>query len=479
MVTRNYIVALELGSSKVAGVVAVESYDGINVISYASEPVNGFIAKGVVRNIDETGKCLTSIINKLETRLEGVTISKAYVALGGLSIKSVKSTIVRNFNEYTKITQEIIDEMAIENDSTFSAPEGYQKVDVVTQEYKMGGDTSTNPIGMSVRSIESNYINIIVKEQYMKLLQESFSLAKIEIVDSFTAAEINADMLLNENEKRDGCALVDIGAETTTVTIYTNNLMRKLCVLPLGGANITRDFQAEHISQADAETLKIHAGYKTNNLLESSINTELRDNIIGARMMEILQNVNRQIKNSGESINSVVVTGGGAKLKNIETLLADNLPGLRVRIATDTFVEFNTGGNIQLKRGEPSATLLGLLKKGKENCTQGPKPKEQFVMKDMFIEETVEEKKPRVEEQPTKVVVEEKEKIEEQPKKEKTEKDKPTKKQSKQTDNSPGLWDKFKWPFDSLGEKMKKATKEFIDNTTQEEDDSDDEPSAL
>ena len=472
MVTRNYIVALELGSSKVAGVVAVESYDGINVISYASEPVNGFIAKGVVRNIDETGKCLTSIINKLETRLEGVTISRAYVALGGLSIKSVKSTIVRNFNEYTKITQEIIDEMALENDRTFAAPEGYQKVDVVTQEYKMGGDTSTNPIGMSVRSIESNYINIIVKEQYMRLLQESFSLAKIEIIDSFTAAGINADMLLNENEKRDGCALVDIGAETTTVTIYTNNLMRKLCVLPLGGANITRDFQAEHISQADAETLKIHAGYKADNFIESSISAELRDNIIGARMMEILQNVNRQIKNSGESINSVVVTGGGAKLKNIETLLADNLPGLRVRITTDTFVEFNVGSNLQLKRGEPSVTLLGLLKKGKENCAQGPKPKEQLVMKDMFIEEEpIEEKKPQIEEQPTEVVVEEEKKVEEKPEKEK---DKPTKK-PKQTDNGPSIWG----PLFKLGEKIRKTTKEFVDNTTQEDVDSDDEHNAL
>ena len=150
MAAKNYIVALELGSSKVAGVVAVEGYDGLNIISYACEPVNGFITKGVVRNIDETGKCLTSIVNKLETGLDGATINKAYVALGGLSIKSIKSSVVRNFSEYTKITQEIIDEMALENDSTFTAPEGYQRMQVVTQEYKMGGDTSKNPIGMSV-----------------------------------------------------------------------------------------------------------------------------------------------------------------------------------------------------------------------------------------------------------------------------------------------------------------------------------------
>ena len=99
MGTKNYIVALDLGSSKVSGAVAVENYEGINVIAYASEPVNGFIAKGVVRNIDETSKCLTSIINKLETQLDGANIQKAYVALGGLSLQSAKSSVKREFSE--------------------------------------------------------------------------------------------------------------------------------------------------------------------------------------------------------------------------------------------------------------------------------------------------------------------------------------------------------------------------------------------
>ena len=126
---------------------------------------------------------------------------------------------------------------------------------------------------------------------------------------------------------------------------------------------------------------------------------------------------------------------------------------------------------------KPSVSrAVGLLKKGKENCTQGPKPQEQLVMKDMFIEEHVEEK-PKVEEQQTKVVEEEVKK-EEQPNKENKEKDKPTKKH-KQTDNGPSIWGSWFKPFDSLSEKMKKATKEFIDNTTQEEDDSDDEHNAL
>ncbi len=461
MGTKNYIVTLELGSSKVSGAVALENYDGINVIAYTSEPVNGFIAKGVVRNIDETSKCLTSIINKLETQLDGVTIQKAYIALSGLSLQSVKSTVKREFAEYTKITQEIIDEMGLENDRLFSAPEGYQKVQVITQEYKMCGDTSLNPIGMSVKQIECNYINIIIKEQFMKQLEESFQLAKIEIADSFTAARINAEQLLNKDEKRDGCALVDIGAETTTIAIYTNNLLRKLCVLPLGGANITRDLQAEHISQADAETLKIHAGYKAEKFGESSISSEQRDNIIGARMMEILQNVYQQIKRSGENLSNAVITGGAAKLKNIELLLNDNLPGLKIRIATEPFIEFSTSNNLRVKREEISTTLLGLLKSGKENCCQEPKP--QAIMQKIWKDEEEEnEIKNNVPQEPEK----EKDAPEEK-KVEETEKEKPQKSKKKQ-------------PFFNIGnifggwsETVKKTAKDFVDNATKEEEDDD------
>lgn len=469
MANNNYIVALELGSSKASGAIAVENYEGTNIIAYASEPVNGFISKGVVRNIDETGKCLTSIINKLETQLDGANICKAYVALNGLSLKSVKSTVKREFGEYTKITQEIIDSMALENDYTFVAPTDYEKVDVITQEYKMGGDTSLNPIGMSVKSIESNYLNIIIKEQYMRLLEESMKLAKIEIVDSFTAATICATTILNDDEKREGCALVDIGAETTTVTIYSNNLLRKLCVLPLGSANITRDLQAEHISQADAETLKIHAGYKAESFGESSIGAELRDNIIGARMIEILQNVNHQIKNSGENITNAIFTGGGAKLKNIEKLLADTLPEIRIRIATDPFVEFNVGNNLQLKRGEPNATLLGLLKCGKENCCQDPATKEQPIMKDIFAEVTKEEPAP------INTITDNTETTEEKEQPEKTEKPKKPKATKEKGSNFLGTL------FTSFGEKVKQTTKDFLDNATREdeEDDYNDDDSAI
>ena len=64
MATNNYIAAIEIGSSKLSGAIGIETYSGIKIMAYASESVNGFITQGVVRNVDETGKSLNSLITR-------------------------------------------------------------------------------------------------------------------------------------------------------------------------------------------------------------------------------------------------------------------------------------------------------------------------------------------------------------------------------------------------------------------------------
>ena len=366
MATTEYIVALEISTSKIQGAVGINSYNGTTIVAHAQEPVNGFISKGVVRNIDETGRCISNVINKLEEQLGGKSIEKAYISINGMSVRSIKSSVTEEFSEYTKITQYIIDRMACENDVTANIPADCEKIQVITQEYRLSGDPTLTPIGISTSHIEGNYVNIVVKSQFMRQLQESLAIAKVDIADSFTAAKINAEELLTDNEKRDGCALVDIGAETTTLTIYSNGILRSLCVLPIGSANITRDLAAEHISYEDAETLKKYAGYNSD-IREGCIKKELRDKIIGARMTEILQNINHRIKNSNEKIIYTVFTGDGSQLKNIEQIIAENLPGIRMRIASNPLAEFVTSQEHQHK-GEISPILLGLIKSGRENC---------------------------------------------------------------------------------------------------------------
>ncbi len=393
MGTKNYITAIEIGSSKVAGTVGVATYEGINIIAYASEPVEGFISKGVVRNVDAAGACLTNIINRLEAQLDNkVTIEKAYTTIGGISVRSVKSTVKREFDEYKKITPEIIDAMAIENDNEFVVPEGYQKVQVIVQDYKLDGSVNTAPAGFHTRSIEGSYLNIIINEQFMKQLGESFEMAKIEIVDSFTAAKLEADILLNKDDKH-SCALVNMGAETTTISIYTNELLRKLVVLPLGGENITRDISTQHISREEAESIKIFKGYGATGSDNSLIANENLNKIIAARIEEILLNIKHQIESSGEKVGHIFFTGGAAKLKNLKTLLDEHLQDYTTRIITEPTLRCFNDSGLSLASDAITPTLFGLLSTGKENCCREVGTKEPATPVQLSLLENVEEDK--------------------------------------------------------------------------------------
>lgn len=395
MTTNNYIVAIEIGSSKISGAVGIQTYSGINILAYASEPVSGFVSKGVVRNIDETSNCLNCLINRLESSLDNLTIEKAYVAFGGLSMQTHKSTIVRTFDEYTKITQEIIDKMALDNERQFNVPDGYQKVQVISLESRLNGDTSLTPMGIPTRRIECNYQNIIIREQYMKQLEESFAISKVNIADSFNAIILEANTLLNGNERSSGAALVNIGAETTSVAIYTNSLLRKIVVIPIGSNNITRDLCAEQIPHKEAEQLKIFKGYRSSDDDNSAIDTELVNQIIAARMSEILLNVKHQIEEAENRVGNIIFTGGGSKLKNIASIIEECLPNFKIRMAGEDSYSYSCAEGLSLASSSITPALYGLLANGKENCcNEFVKPSPEQFQTDLFGEPVANERVP-------------------------------------------------------------------------------------
>ena len=90
MVTNDLIVAIELGSSKIAGAVGRKQSDGsLQVLAYASEPASGFVRRGVVYNIDQTAQCLSNLINCLEPELCNATIEQVYVGVGGYTLEAL------------------------------------------------------------------------------------------------------------------------------------------------------------------------------------------------------------------------------------------------------------------------------------------------------------------------------------------------------------------------------------------------------
>ena len=382
MAVTDFIVAIELGSSKISGIAGKKLPDGsIQILAMASENASDCIRKGVIYNLDKTTQSLTSIIKKLESTLKA-SIGKVYIGVGGQSLRTIRNTEVRHMEEETKISQELIDSL---KDSNRNVPiVGHQILGVVPQEYKVGNDLIVDPVGVQTDHIEARFLNIIARNNVKDNVTKCCNSAPFEIAEDaedLIAPLALADAVLNSSEKRSGCVLVDFGADTTTVSVYKNNILRHLAVIPLGGNNITRDICSQQIEEEDAEALKIrfaqayiepkenedeNKSYRLEN--GTSINAILLEDIVEARLNEILDNVANQIVLSGydnKLLAGAIITGGGINLKNMEEAFTKRTKIEKLRVAKDTHIVLK---GMEVKKDGTNNTLIALLAAGKENC---------------------------------------------------------------------------------------------------------------
>ncbi|MDL2291716.1 cell division protein FtsA [Bacteroides sp. OttesenSCG-928-F21] len=380
LTTTDFIAAIELGSSKIAGIAGRKNSDGtLHVLAYAQEESSSFIRKGVIFNLDKTAQSLTSIIRKLEATLQN-SIGKVYVGVSGQSLHTAINIVSRELEEDTIISQELIDSICDENRTL---PLGDKEIlEVAPQEYRIGNNLQADPVGVAGNEIEGRFLNIIARSTIRKNLERSFNQANVEIAAIQVSPLLTAEAVLTENEMRSGCALVDLGADTTTVSIYKNNILRFLTVIPLGGSSITQDITSLRIEEEEAESLKKKHGellYReegkegaTVSLEDHSRTIELAtlNDIIEARAEEIVVNVWNQIKQSNyESVllAGLVITGGGINLKNMEELFRKNNKAQKIRVAESVRYELSDTESLLRKDGTQN-TILGILASGKENC---------------------------------------------------------------------------------------------------------------
>lgn len=381
MAATDFIVAIELGSTEISGIAGKKNADGsITLLAYSSEKSDDCIKKGVIYNLDKTTQKLTSIIKELETKLQA-GIKKVYIGVGGLSLRSIKNTESRQLGDDTRISQAIIDSMMEANMETPLLD--YEILAVEPQEYKIGNNLLTEPVGTTASSIEGSYLNIIARPSVKQNIRQCLSHTGYEIAGFTISPMATADTVLTTNEKRSGCALIDLGADTTTVAIYKNNILRHLCVIPLGGNNITKDICSKQIEEDDAELIKLryasaYTEYKEGEEIQDtecaidgkcSIMSRTLEDIVEARVNEIITNVFNQIKLSNYSdglMAGIVVTGGVSNMPNIDKAITNITKIEKVRIAHTG--EINLTGKISIPKNGKSNTLVGILLSGEENC---------------------------------------------------------------------------------------------------------------
>ena len=403
-----YIVAIELGSSKIVGIAGYRDENGILVVSaIEKENATNIIKRGCVQNVDEVFSCIKRIKMKLENRLAPAKIVKTYIGVGGASVSAEEKVTNRSFHEDSIIKQAHVQKL--KEECRAMLPSTIDTLDIVPTGYIIDGRAERNAIGVTGTTIEAHYKAITAKPVLKRNIDRCvIERLKLPIAGYITSALATADVVLSKDERMLGCMLVDFGAETTTVSIYKNDTLVLLETLPMGGRNITRDIMSLNLVSTEAEHLKIASGMAKGFKSENNVRLKFEgDNmveidlakltsVVEARSEEIIANVEEQIKRSGlerkELTAGVVVVGNAAKLRGWLELLEERLGGMKVRVGA-------LRKDIQAVEKERSQVndymqAVGLLYAAKEDCTKTP-----------FQEKPVEPEKPVIEEEEEEEIV--------------------------------------------------------------------------
>ncbi len=380
---KDIIVAIELGSSAIRGIAGKKEADGsMQILAIEQERIKGTVRRGVIYNIDKTKTAIERIKDRLNEKL-GVRITRAYVGIAGQSVHTENNRVRRIMDSRIKVSQELVDSLMDENRNA-QYPDR-EILEVIPQEYHLGINTDIDPVGTQTDQIEGRYMNIIARVQLQENIRRCMREAGLDVVELLTTPLALADSLLPDTEKRSGCALIDLGAETTTVAIYTKNILRHLITIPLGGNNITNDIASlKKVDFEEAEALKKKYGvaliekngdeYATISISNDRKIDELElKQIVSARMEEIIANIWSQIEKGKwqeELLSGITLTGGGASMEGLSEAIArpKNFSTNRIKIAKEMVLTMPMANEVSRSDMEGLNSVIALMLHGNESC---------------------------------------------------------------------------------------------------------------
>ncbi len=389
---KDFMVAIELGSSRISGIAGKKTADGgVQIIAYSSVKSDGCIRHGIISNEVKTKQAIGEVVKKLEAQLK-MSIKRMYVGFGGQSLRSHIALEKKDLLSKASITEQIKDSLC--DDSARPPYPEYETLNVIPLEYKVDSKIVADPVGEFGTSIEAQFLKIIARESLGNNIRSTVAFNGVDIVDMPIQIKCLADNITTDVEKSSGCAVVDLGAETTSVIVYKNKTERYLVVIPLGVATITKDIMAlKQVEEPEAESIKIKYGdaYPDYNVPEGDgksrtyttadgRNIEITElqKIIEARMREIVTNVFSQIRKSGLADNllsGIILAGGGSNMKNITKLFEEmykesiKQEQVKVRVANKLLVSVTKVSGVTLPlENNMSNTLLSILVNGDTSC---------------------------------------------------------------------------------------------------------------
>jgi len=339
--TGDCIVGLDIGTTKISVMIGRKNQYGKLEILGTGRAVSIGVARGIVANIDQTVTSIKEAVEEAKQK-SGLDIKEVYVGIAGQHIKSLqhRGEIVRD-NIEIEIEKADIDKLKSNMFKLITIP-GEEVIHVIPQEYTVDGeDGIQDPRGMAGVKLEANFHVITAQvgavRNIMRCVEKAGLIPKELVLEPFASAVATLD----DDEQREGVALVDIGGGTTDVAIFLDNIIRHTAVIPFGGNVITKDIKSGlQILEKQAELLKIKFGSAMytddqENVMVSipglrgrepkEIAVKNLSEIIGARYKEIIDLVYHEIKVSGyenKLMTGIVLTGGGSQIRNLKQLVA-------------------------------------------------------------------------------------------------------------------------------------------------------------
>ncbi|HON18799.1 MAG TPA: cell division protein FtsA [Salinivirgaceae bacterium] len=384
---QNIIGAVDVGTTKIVAIIAQKDEHGeIKILGFGREKSVG-IQKGDVLNVTETVRSISNAFRKAEEEA-GVSVKEVYVGMAGHHIRSKEhqGNLIRE-NEDVPISKEDV-ELLMRNIKNLSYDIGYEVIHVIPKSFTVNHVTGVNnPIGCVGKKLEASFHVVIGEMAPIRLLRRCVEDAGYKVKKIFLEPLASGEAVLLPEEKEMGVAVVDIGGGTTDLAVYYEGSIQHTAVIPFGGNIITEDLKKTlQLLERDAEKIKVnfgnaivddpmnarsvvaikgYAGYP-----EREIDFRTIADIIQARMSEILEMVISEIKRAQVShmlTSGIVVTGGGALLKNLPQLVAYHSGKLtrigypRVTFISDNYSELNN---------PCYSTILGLVLLGFEDMAE-------------------------------------------------------------------------------------------------------------
>jgi cell division protein FtsA len=343
------VLAIDIGSTKICAIIAEISDDNSIAITGAGTSKAQGLKKGSITNIELASKSIKTALNDAK-RVSGSDVKTAVVSISGAYTKSLNSNGIVNIQNKEISFKEI---ERVMHTSLYNAniPNEYEVLHALPFNFKVDDqDFIEDPLGMNASRLEVETHIITTQKSNLNNLKKAVRGAGVEVENIVLNGYASSIATLNDDEKELGVAVIDMGGNTSNITIHSGNSIRYNDFLGVGSNHVTSDLSmALHTPLNIADSVKLSYGSllsPSNELIElpiigdenttHEVSLEVVHNVIFARVEETLMILAQFIENSGlkDQLGAgIVLTGGFSRMEGIRDLAVATFGSVPVRLA--------------------------------------------------------------------------------------------------------------------------------------------------